>query len=154
MVDFFGFNRLCLKEKPLSILYQVDGKTSHTPASPSPGVKIYERHHRIYLKTDFGLTVRFDGDDEAGKMTSTYGNEWEVLHINNFYGLISFLQRSLYHACTEGRSGACAATMMDKVEMTGWSQMVAQPGARRSLWRAGKCKFHLRVRKRIMVHDK
>lgn len=46
----------------------MDGKTSDTPVSPSPGVKIYERHHRIYLKTSFGLSVRFDGDDEAGNL--------------------------------------------------------------------------------------
>lgn len=53
----------------------MDGKTSDTPVSPSPGVKIYEHHHRIYLKTDFGLTVRFDGDDEAGNLICTHGTE-------------------------------------------------------------------------------
>lgn len=71
----------------MSIFRQVDGKSSHTPVSPSPGVRIYERHHRIYLKTDFGLTVRFDGDDEAGDFlcacVSVNGLADNAVHRNN-----------------------------------------------------------------------
>lgn len=112
------------KEISMSIFRQVDGKSSHTPVSPSPGVRIYERHHRIYLKTDFGLTVRFDGDDEAGDFlcacVSVNGLADNAVHRNNVpAGGGSFCQRSPYHACTEGRLAACAATTMDKVKMTG-----------------------------------
>lgn len=130
----------------------MDGKTIDTPISPSPGLKIYERRHHIYLKTDFGLSVKFDGQDSAGNETSTLKRaQWNLMKSAlgvNFYGLISFPQRLHCHACTEERLGVCAGTLTDKAEMTGWSQTAAGPGAWRSLQRAGECKHPSDVKKR------
>lgn len=48
------------------VFSQVDGRTVRPPVSPSAGLKIYERSFRIYLKSDFGLAVKFDGHGAAG----------------------------------------------------------------------------------------
>ncbi|XP_056598963.1 zonadhesin-like [Triplophysa dalaica] len=43
----------------------VDGLSVRAPISPSGGIKIWDRSSRVFLKTDFGLFVEFDGKHKA-----------------------------------------------------------------------------------------
>ncbi|CAL8281732.1 unnamed protein product [Lota lota] len=43
----------------------VDGRVSRPPVSPSRGLTIRQHSSGLYLKTDFGLTVKFDGHSRA-----------------------------------------------------------------------------------------
>ncbi|KAM6356993.1 IgGFc-binding protein-like [Alca torda] len=58
----------------------LDGVTVRTPAHPHEGIRIYRRTTRIYLETDFGLYVSFDGSQNADiKLANTYRNRVEGL---------------------------------------------------------------------------
>lgn len=47
--------------------YQLDGVTTVPPVSPHEGIKISQQPTRIYIETDFGLSINFDGIENAGK---------------------------------------------------------------------------------------
>ncbi|OPJ78925.1 zonadhesin-like [Patagioenas fasciata monilis] len=58
----------------------LDGVRVRTPAYPHEGIHIYQRTRRIYLQTDFGLYLSFDGNQNADiKLATTYRNRVEGL---------------------------------------------------------------------------
>ncbi|XP_030350861.1 zonadhesin-like [Strigops habroptila] len=58
----------------------LDGVRAIPPARPHEGIHIYQRATRIYLETDFGLYVSFDGNQNADiKLANTYSNRVEGL---------------------------------------------------------------------------
>uniref|UniRef100_A0A8C3PPX7 Zonadhesin n=1 Tax=Calidris pygmaea TaxID=425635 RepID=A0A8C3PPX7_9CHAR len=58
----------------------LDGVRVRPPAHPHEGIRIYQRTTRIYLETDFGLYVSFDGNQNADiKLANTYRNRVEGL---------------------------------------------------------------------------
>ncbi|XP_034039661.1 zonadhesin-like [Thalassophryne amazonica] len=58
----------------------VDGKSTDPPVSPTTGLKIWRHRSRIYLKTDFGLKVKFNGRNSAViKLPDTYQMKVEGL---------------------------------------------------------------------------
>ncbi|KAM9279244.1 IgGFc-binding protein [Morus bassanus] len=64
----------------------LDGVRVRPPAHPHEGIRIYQRIRRIYLETDFGLYVNFDGNQNAEiKLANTYRNRVEGL-CGNFDG--------------------------------------------------------------------
>ncbi|KAK2530935.1 IgGFc-binding protein-like [Columba livia] len=65
----------------------LDGVRVRTPAYPHEGIHIYQRTTRIYLQTDFGLYLSFDGNQNADiKLATTYRNRVEGL-CGNFDGI-------------------------------------------------------------------
>lgn len=44
----------------------MDGKPTEMPVSVTGGLKIWKRSSHIYLQTDFGLSVAFNGHHSAG----------------------------------------------------------------------------------------
>ncbi|PKK19329.1 zonadhesin-like, partial [Columba livia] len=65
----------------------LDGVRVRTPAYPHEGIHIYRRTTRIYLQTDFGLYLSFDGNQNADiKLATTYRNRVEGL-CGNFDGI-------------------------------------------------------------------
>ncbi|NXE56296.1 ZAN protein, partial [Casuarius casuarius] len=64
----------------------LDGVRVIPPARPHEGIRIYQRATRIYLETDFGLYLSFDGNQNAEiKLANTYQNRVEGL-CGNFDG--------------------------------------------------------------------
>ncbi|CAM9326592.1 unnamed protein product [Bubo scandiacus] len=58
----------------------LDGVRVRPPAHPHEGIRIYQRTTRIYLETDFGLYLSFDGNQNADiKLANTYRNRVEGL---------------------------------------------------------------------------
>ncbi|XP_010287407.1 PREDICTED: zonadhesin-like, partial [Phaethon lepturus] len=58
----------------------LDGVRVRPPARPHEGIHIYQRTTRIYLETDFGLYLSFDGNQNADiKLANTYRNRVEGL---------------------------------------------------------------------------
>ncbi|KQK96034.1 hypothetical protein AAES_34487 [Amazona aestiva] len=58
----------------------LDGVRVIPPARPHEGIRIYQRTTRIYLETDFGLYVSFDGNQNADiRLANTYSNRVEGL---------------------------------------------------------------------------
>ncbi|NXW92949.1 ZAN protein, partial [Alopecoenas beccarii] len=65
----------------------LDGVRVRTPVYPHEGIRIYQRTTRIYLETDFGLYLSFDGNQNADiKLATTYRNRVEGL-CGNFDGI-------------------------------------------------------------------
>ena len=58
----------------------LDGVRVRAPVRPHDGIRIYQRTTRIYLETDFGLYLSYDGDQNADiKLANTYNNRVEGL---------------------------------------------------------------------------
>ncbi|XP_040423240.1 IgGFc-binding protein-like [Cygnus olor] len=58
----------------------LDGVRVRPPVRPHEGIHIYQRTRRIYLETDFGLYVSFDGNQNADlKLANTYKDKVEGL---------------------------------------------------------------------------
>ncbi|NWV38039.1 ZAN protein, partial [Grantiella picta] len=58
----------------------LDGVRVRPPVRPHEGIRIYQRTTRIYLETDFGLHVSFDGNQNADiKLATTYRSRVEGL---------------------------------------------------------------------------
>lgn len=74
---------------------------------------------------------------------------WErYIELSDIVLLMFFLQRSFCHTYIKAKWGVCVGTLTVKGGMTGWSQMVPEPGAFKSLERAGECKYQMDVRMR------
>lgn len=52
-------------------LLQVNDERVSPPLSPNQGIKISLNSRYLQLSTDFGLTVRFDGNMQGGKNKDT-----------------------------------------------------------------------------------
>ncbi|XP_059711973.1 IgGFc-binding protein-like [Haemorhous mexicanus] len=58
----------------------LDGVRVWPPVRPHEGIRIYQRTTRIYLETDFGLYVSYDGSENADiKLATTYRSRVEGL---------------------------------------------------------------------------
>ncbi|NXF13276.1 ZAN protein, partial [Smithornis capensis] len=58
----------------------LDGVRVRPPLRPHEGIRIYQRTTRIYLETDFGLYLSFDGNQNADiKLANTYRSRVEGL---------------------------------------------------------------------------
>ncbi|GAB0193587.1 IgGFc-binding protein [Grus japonensis] len=82
LVNVYGHTVQFKQNKQLVL----DGVRVRPPAHPHEGIRIYQRTSRIYLETDFGLYLSFDGSQNADiKLANTYINRVEGL-CGNFDG--------------------------------------------------------------------
>ncbi|EMP27107.1 Zonadhesin [Chelonia mydas] len=64
----------------------LDGVKTIPPAQPHEGLRIYQRPTRIYMETDFGLSISYDGAENLDiTLANTYKNKVEGL-CGNFDG--------------------------------------------------------------------
>ncbi|XP_054031516.1 IgGFc-binding protein [Dryobates pubescens] len=76
LVDVYNHTVRFMQNKKLV----VDGVKVRPPAHPHEGIRIYQRTTRIYLETDFGLYLSFDGSQNADiKLANTYRSRVEGL---------------------------------------------------------------------------
>ncbi|NXN19452.1 ZAN protein, partial [Indicator maculatus] len=76
LIDVYNHTVRFMQDKKLV----VDGVKVRPPAHPHEGIRIYQRTRRIYLETDFGLYLSFDGSQNADiKLANTYRSRVEGL---------------------------------------------------------------------------
>ncbi|NXP78171.1 ZAN protein, partial [Ramphastos sulfuratus] len=76
LVNVYNHTVRFMQDKKLVL----DGVRVRPPAHPHEGIRIYQRTTRIYLETDFGLYLSFDGSQNADiKLANTYNGRVEGL---------------------------------------------------------------------------
>ncbi|XP_074768584.1 IgGFc-binding protein-like [Athene noctua] len=147
----------------------LDGVSVRPPAHPHEGIRIYRGTTRIYLETDFGLYLSFDGNQNADiKLANTYRNRVEGLcgdfdgrHRNDFtnpdgvwvknvnvFGeswkvplkrRTSRLRSCLFDMCVEGDEDATLCRSLEEYVLACQQQGVSMEGWRQQTVCGGPC---------------